>query len=531
MAKIKCHMKPYIQPFEKNLALKELTVLAGAKPRSINPDSEKGTWVVDSKLPATKLAERLTYWECVIGKRQVLTTQVLREATVNVVRNGIPVEQIASLVPFDKDAPLPNKRCLRYGPHGVHEYRGKFFPQLVKALINMADLPQKGVVADPMCGSGTTLVEAVLAGHKALGMDYNPLSALIAHTKCAILFVAPGHLVATYRIVRDKLLSRSMHARKQNLRYFYSLPEADQSYLRKWFSEQVIFDVDEIAQLLWSLEAGPIRDLMCLSLSNILRAISWQKEDDLRVRREVRLDANIDPLKEFLEETGRSVRMVLAFLYQNRADLGSFDIQEQDARGVDKVWKVKSVDVVITSPPYATALPYLDTDRLSLIYLRLLSRPQHRQKEFGMIGNREITEKWRKTYWERFQAKKNILPKSVSTLIEKISALNTDSNAGFRRRNLPALLSKYFFDMHDVFRGIAQVLKSGATAYVAVGNNHTIAGGEKVGIRTAELLSEIAETVGLKPTEYIPMEMLLSRDIFKKNAILSETILALRRLD
>lgn len=530
MAKFKCYMKPYIQPFEKSLALKELAVLAGTEPRSIEPDSENDTWAVDSKLPATKLAERLSYWECVIGRRQVLTTQVLREATVNVVRNGIPVEQIASLVQFDKDAPLPNKRCLRYGPHGVHEYRGKFFPQLVKALINVADLPQKGVVADPMCGSGTTLIEAILAGHKTLGMDYNPLSALIARTKCAILFVAPEYLAATYRIVRDKLLSRSMHARKQNLRYFYSLPEADQSYLRKWFSEQAIFDIDEIAQLLDSLEAGPIRDLMRLSLSNILRAVSWQKEDDLRVRREVRLDADIDPLKEFLEEMGRSVRTVLAFLHQNRANLGSFNIQERDTREVDKVWKAKSVDVVITSPPYATALPYLDTDRLSLIYLRLLSRPQHRQKEFGMIGNREITEKWRKTYWERFKAEKNILPKNVSTLIEKIAMLNTASDDGFRRRNLPSLLAKYFFDMRDVFTGITLILKAGATAYVVVGNNHTIAGGERVEIRTAELLSEIAEAVGLKPIEHMPMEMLLSRDIFKKNAITSETILAFRRI-
>lgn len=531
MSKLKCYIKPYIQPFEKSLALKELSVLAGTKPKFIDPESEKGPWAVDSKLPAAKLAERLAYWECVRGRSQILTTQVLRESTINVVRNGIPIEQIASLVPFDGDAPLPNKRCLRYGPHGVHEYRGKFFPQLVKALINVSDPPPRGVVADPMCGSGTTLVEAILAGHKALGMDYNPLSTLIARTKCAILFVTPEYLAATYCVVRDRLLSRSMRSRKQNLRYFCSLPEVDRSYLRKWFSEQVILDLDEIAQLLDSLEAGPIRDLMKLSLSNILRTISWQKEADLRVRREVRPDADIDPLKEFLEEMGRSVRTVLAFLYQNRANWVSFNIQERDAREVDRVWKANSVDVVITSPPYATALPYLDTDRLSLIYLRLLSRPQHRQKEFRMIGNREITEKWRKTYWERFKADKNILPKNVVTLIENIARLNTCSNAGFRRRNLPSLLAKYFFDMRDVFTGITRILKIGATAYVVVGNNHTTAGGERVEIRTAELLSEIAETVGLKLTGHTPMEMLLSRDIFKKNAIPSETILAFKRLN
>jgi len=531
MPKLKCYMKPYIQPFERKLAYKELAVLAGAEPMPLAPDTENGYWVVDSKLPPYKLAERLAYWECVIGRERNFTTQVLREATVNIVRNGIQVEDIASLVPFDENVPLPNKRCLRYGPHGLHEYRGKFFPQLVKALINLTDLKYKGVIADPMCGSGTTAVEAVLSGNITFGMDFNSLSVLIARTKCAVLSITPEDLITTYTSVRHKLLSKSMRVRRRDLTYFYSLPEIDQSYLRKWFAEQVLLDLDEIVQILNSLAASPMRDLMRLSLSNILRAVSWQKEDDLRVRRDIRLDADIDPLKDFLEELGRSVRTLLSFLYQNQKYLGTFNIQEGDARFIDKVWKKKSVDIVITSPPYATALPYLDTDRLSLIYLKLSSRSQHRQKEFGMIGNREITKKWRRTYWARFQAEKNIFPKNVTNIIKKIDRLNSGSDAGFRRLNLPSLLAKYFFDMRSVLKGISRILKSGAMAYIVVGNNHTIAGGEKVEIRTAEILGEIAESVGLKPIEYIPMEMLLSRDIFKKNAIPSETILAFRQLD
>lgn len=531
MPKLACCLKPYIQPFERKLALAELSTLAKAKPRPIVSTCDRGPqFVVDSALPATGLANRLAYWEHVIGRERITTTQVLREATVNAVRNGIPVEQIASLLPFGEDAPLPNKRCLRYGPHGVHEYRGKFFPQLAKALMNMADLPKKATVADPMCGSGTTLVEAVLAGHEAIGLDYNPLSAMMARTKCAILFVAPKDLAAAYRTVRDSLVSRGLRAHKQKLGYFSSLPECDQSYLRKWFSEDVLLDLDEIAQLLGSLKAGPIKDLMWLSLSNILRAVSWQKEDDLRVRKEVRPDADIDPAKEFLEELGRSVRTILAFLHQNREPrLGSFGILGEDARRAGEIWKAKSVDIVITSPPYATALPYLDTDRLSLIYLGLLSRPDHRRKDMGMIGNREITEKWRKGYWERFQADKHTMPKGVSSLVERIAALNADSDAGFRKRNLPSLLVKYFFDMRDVFAGIARVLRSGASAYVVVGNNHTVAGGKRVEIPTAELLADIAESVGLETGEHISMEMLLSRDIFRKNAVASETILAFKR--
>jgi site-specific DNA-methyltransferase (cytosine-N4-specific) len=146
-----------------------------------------------------------------------------------------------------------------------------------------------------------------------------------------------------------------------------------------------------------------------------------------------------------------------------------------------------------------------------------------------MIGNREISEKLRQEYWRLFGDVKHQLPASVATLIERIATLNTDGTAGFRRLNLPSLLAKYFLDMKEVLSGIAYVLKPGAWAYVVIGNNHTIAGGERVEIATAQLLAEIAQTVGLRAGDHIPMDMLVSREIYKKNAVASETILCLQR--
>jgi site-specific DNA-methyltransferase (cytosine-N4-specific) len=145
-----------------------------------------------------------------------------------------------------------------------------------------------------------------------------------------------------------------------------------------------------------------------------------------------------------------------------------------------------------------------------------------------MIGNREITEKQRSSYWELFETKKKKLPRSVSTLIEKVSTLNSRIAVGFRRRNLPVLLTKYFMDMQQVFEGMIALLRPGSPAYVVIGNNHTIAGGERVEIETAGLLVDIASAAGMKSEERIPMEMLVSRDIFKKNAVGSEEILCFR---
>ncbi len=569
MHTIICRMKPYIQPFERKLALDELTALSQAEPKPLSqkcvtcvPGGEKyiadlwsGThlainmpsvgpqptidtpradpfeYEIETDVPAEILIERLAYWEYVSDEKKGFTMQVLREATANLSRGNLPLENFSLLVPFKGTIPLSNRRCLRYGTHGIHEYKGKFFPQLVRSLLNIAQVPANGIVADPTCGSGTTLVEAVLSGFHGVGLDLNPLSVLMSKTKCALLSVPPTQLLDTYQQLKSNLLQVSQTA-DQALPYFSQLLAADQGYLREWFSEKTLHELDLIASHIHSLADGPIRNFMRLSLSNIIRHVSWQKEEDLRVRKEIKDDENIHPIEDFLAEVDNSMRTLLPFLYQNRGkEIGTFKVDEGTAVNICNLWKelLGQVDVVITSPPYATALPYLDTDRLSLYYLGLLSRAGHRARDLEMIGNREISDAKRRLYWDLFQARKQDLPVSLINLIEKIYQLNSTSDAGFRRKNLPALLTKYFLDMRQVLAGIAQLLKPGAYAYVVIGNNHTKAAGERIEIETANILGEIAVMVGLEQCEQISMEMLASREIYKENAVASEVILVLRR--
>ncbi|MBM4046826.1 MAG: hypothetical protein FJ279_17105 [Planctomycetes bacterium] len=529
---ITCYLKTYIQPFERRLALAELHCLAESEPWPLSGHSETASaFRVSTSMSVDELASRLAYWEVLQSGFSTYTRQVRAEATANVVRNGIPFERLCQTLPFKQNVPLPNRRCLRYGTHGIHEYRGKFFPQLAVALINLAGVHAGNIVGDPMCGSGTALVESVIAGCSAYGLDLNPLSVLMARTKCDLLSADPKRLMASYSAVREYLLCDGPSGGPA-LQYLKRLPDKDQSYLLQWFSPEALHDLDRIATYLENLSPGAIRNLMWLSLSNILRRVSWQKEDDLRVRKEVRADTDVDPIREFLEELGRSVRLVTSFLIEEPfARLGHHHICEGDVRKLGDYWNdiAGRVDLIITSPPYATALPYLDTDRLSLIYLKLLSRPHHRTRDYEMIGNREVSDRLRAAYWEAFHAEKRVYPSRITRLIERIHELNQDSEAGFRKRNLPALLAKYFRDMRLVLDKIRLALRKGSGAFVVVGNNHTVAGGRRVDIETAGLLFELGESVGLQGREITPMEMLVSRDIFKNNASDSEFILHLRR--
>jgi site-specific DNA-methyltransferase (cytosine-N4-specific) len=522
-------LKPYIQPFERVLAFAEVERLTGSLPRHVSGDGEADNlYHIEFQRPDL-LVSHLAYWESVTDGQTRLTTQVLREATVNLVRNGIDLHELRSLLPLRDDALPPNRRCLRYGTHGLHEYRGKFFPQLVRSLLNHANVRDGATVLDPMAGSGTTIVEAVLAGCNARGLDLNPLSAFISRTKCSSLFLKPKDLETAYLRIRDDVLAA--YPRSASGSHFASLPADDQQYLSRWFSPQALADLDSIFAAIRCSTKAATRDFFTLVLSNILRRVSWQKNDDLRVRREIATDAEIDPIREFLEEAGRSVRLVLAFLYQNHKPAGVYRVDVGDARLASQIWsdlRGRS-DVVITSPPYATALPYLDTDRLSLSYLGLLTRPQHRRRDEHMIGNREITERQRRAYLDLMKSHSDAMPRPVLALIHKIDRLNRDSDVGFRRRNVAALLAKYFSDMNQVLREIKRLLKVQGSAYVVVGSNHTIAGGEKVEIDTPRLTAAVARNVGFELTSTIPMEMLISRDIFRNNTGSAEVILCLRR--
>lgn len=533
MKALRCRIKDYIQPFERILALQELTAVADATPYPDSNDNDHSTeFVVNTTRPLHVMADSLAYWEVVSSKSCVATTrQSLRESTVNVVRNGIDLDELKQKLPFQDTVPLPNRRCLRYGTHGIHEYRGKFFPQLVRSLINISGTHTGGIVADPMSGSGTTLVEAALFGCHGLGLDMNPLSTYLSNTKCELLSADAKKLEVAYLRVRESVMAPDARG-KHKLTYLKCLPEADQLYLSGWFGEEVLAGLDEIATIIKAVTYAPARNLMWIALSNILRSVSWQKEDDLRVRKEVRLDIEIDPKHEFLEELARSVRAVLALLLQEQLkDIPLHRIVAGDARRCSELWAEHKgkVDTVITSPPYATALPYLDTDRLSLCFLGLLPRPEHRQRDQKMIGNREVTEGLRRAYIARMEREGSLLPDSVRKLVKRIEKLNDGTGAGFRRKNLPALLSNYFFDMRDVLKGVFDVVKQGGNAFVVVGNNHTIAGGTRVEIQTAKLLAEIAGQLGFTVQPSLPMDMLLSRDIFKKNALATEEILFLRK--
>lgn len=523
-----CSIKPYIRPFERRLALQELRALASGPVVPVDGDDKTArVFSISRENDAATLRGTLAYWQSIGDPASGLTAQLRGEATVGT--NGATVSDTTPPL-FRPPLKLPNRRCLRYATHGLHEYRGKFFPQLVCALMNIARLPKDAVVLDPMCGSGTTLVEARLSGRRSYGLDMNPLSVFVADVKCRALSLSPAALTSACGNLQKAL--NTPKPLRETSRRFAELPKGDQTYLARWFAPQTLGELDCIEAAIRQLPTTALQAFYRVCLSNILRGVSWQKDDDLRIRRDLVELATGETLARFIKEAARSTRTVVAFLSECRPrKMGRFAVREADARQTAKAIPnlVGKVDAIITSPPYATALPYIDTDRLSLIYLGLLPHSSHRSRDASMIGNREVTTGRRESLWTFFESHKTLLPRKTSALIQRIDLLNKTADVGFRRRNLSALLAKYFFDMRETMQQAFSLLKPGAKMFLVVGNNRTTAGEELVEIHTAKHLEAIACDIGFQMEDDIAMDMLVSRDVFRKNAMRSEQILSLKK--
>ena len=306
----------------------------------------------------------------------------------------------------------------------------------------------------------------------------------------------------------------------------------DLIYLRRWFDAAAIRDLATILYEIKDVQGTLYQDYFKVCLSNIVRSVSWQKDTDLRVRKEIKPYEPGTAISKFRDETLEQLDRIYPYLCMLPTHTTQPDllIRNGNAVNIAELFPeyLGKVDLLVTSPPYATALPYLDTDRLSLIVPRLLSRTHHKDTERKMVGTREVSERQRQEMWNYYFTRKNELPIQISKLIDQVAEHNHDGIVGFRKRNLPALLGKYYLDMLDAMRSAHSLMRNGAPGYYVVGNNSSTVDGQKIEIPTNDFLFEIGATAGWRKIELIPMELLASRDIFKENRGSSETILCFR---
>lgn len=220
---------------------------------------------------------------------------------------------------------LAGKYTTGYATHGLFPYRGKFHPQLIRALLNVLRINPGQTVIDPMAGSATVAVEANLLGIDSVAVDLSPFCGLMGRVKTFAL-----------NLDDDKLES---------------------------------------------IAADPARLLAKLNKTAAPRYFAGDGDDGERGYYEVVLLAFLDAMgfanrsQSSLEKLFPRVlaRYCATIAYFQRARTAlKLNIGESNvlcASAMNLPLDDDSADAVITSPPYSFAIDYLKNDQPQLEYL------------------------------------------------------------------------------------------------------------------------------------------------------------------
>ena len=200
----------------------------------------------------------------------------------------------------------------QYMTHWFYPYKGKFHPQMTRALINIIGLKKGDVLLDPFSGSGTAAVEGALLGLKTVCFDVSPLCVLMGKIKAN----AMHHLAKITAYQKTAQNSRA--------------------------------------------EDIPIADAMAnpaIGFEMLARLISLSDEARRGRNYEKQLLAN---RKKMLE----SITMMRTGCKESAISPPPATVKIGDARRLPLA--DESVDGVVTSPPYSIALNYVANDEHAL---------------------------------------------------------------------------------------------------------------------------------------------------------------------
>jgi len=230
-----------------------------------------------------------------------------------------------------------------YATHSLFPYRGKFHPQLIKSLLNIIGIKNGELVLDPMCGSGTTNIEAALIGINSVAVDISPFCRLMTKTKFESLKAKNEEL---HQLInkKDKLFNFFAANKKYDSKKNYQLFESEPNYY--------------------------------LALLAFLDSMGYFNRTKSSSHKEL-----------FNRVLERYIYTVLNYLenpFYDKENLGDVIISKEST-AMNIKYEDNSFDGIITSPPYSFAIDYASNDKDQLEYLGL-DVEKLKEKMIGLRG-------------------------------------------------------------------------------------------------------------------------------------------------
>lgn len=217
----------------------------------------------------------------------------------------------------------------QYLTHWIYPYKGKFHPQMIRALLNILKIESDETVLDPFIGSGTTAIEAQLLGINCLGRDVSPLCVLQSKVKTESV-----QAIDQIKGQRDEAITAFKLSNN-------AVSKAFKEPKKKWYREFL----------------GSINDERVRNFYLMVKLVAVS--DSTRRRRDIvrSFDKNLELMIASLEDY-REAKKELGL------HLGRVDISQGDARKLQL--KDSRVQGIVTSPPYSIALDYVTNDAHAL---------------------------------------------------------------------------------------------------------------------------------------------------------------------
>lgn len=372
---------------------------------------------------------------------------------------------------LERDTQMKGKHGTIYtalGRHPVHPFPARMAPEIVSKFLGSSDRSLR--VLDPMAGSGTVLAVARAKGHRAFGVDVDPLAVLLAGVWTRAIDA---------ELVKDKaaeVLDRAKSAfRELSSGRAYPAKSDDETrrFIRYWFDCYARRQLAALSGAIDRVHNDATRDALWCGFSRLIIAKSAGASlamDLSHSRPHREFDrAPIKPFNRFIS----AIETVVSNCPQVGADkLGpSVVVKQGDARKlrIDS----RSIDLVLTSPPYLNAIDYMRCSKFSLVWMgRTVS--EIRQIRGESIGTEASSQQALDAPW-------------VKSLIKQLGLKPTLSNRHH------ALLAQYVWDMGQALVEVSRVLRAGGRAVYVVGDS-TVRG---TFIRNSAIVAAVAAESGL----------------------------------
>lgn len=399
--------------------------------------------------------------------------------------------------------------------HDWYRFILSFPPHLVRDYLQRFGLSDEHHVLDPFCGTGTTLVECKKLGIASIGIesnlmahfasevkvDWNPLpDGLIEHARMvasiAVERLEADRIAESYE-EEPPLLDERKSESASRIAYRTLPPNSFKLLLTDSISPKPLHKALVLLDVIreYHDERYHKHELLALAKALVFSVSNLHFGPEVGVSRVKKHDAPVVPTWQAnVHAIANDLRELQT--YGNTPA----NVRLADARQLSEFIEPRSIDAVITSPPYPNEKDYTRTTRLESVLLGFINS----KEELRALKRNLLRSNTRNVYKGDDDDRWVSTHEGVQRIAEEIEArrIKFDKTSGFEK--LYAKVTKlYFGGMARHLAGLRDILRPGAYLAYVVGDQASYF---RVMIRTGQLLADIAKSLGYQ---------LVSIDLFR----------------